>query len=545
MEKIAKELPSEPVKLGSALYIERPPVEAKVCQEITKEGCIIRIKSPQKMGKTSLVLRLIEQAIKLNYFTVYIDFLQADEEIFSSNDKFLRWFCANISKQLQLESMINDYWDAEIGSKVNCTFYLGHYILPKIKTPLVLVINELSRIFEYSTVASDFLALLRSWYESARYDSIWRQLRLVLVYSTEVYIRLNINQSPFNVGLSVELPEFTVEQIQELALRHHLDWFGQAGKRYAFELKSLLGGHPYLVRVFLDFLVNNHDIKFEKVLEDAHTMTGIYSHHLRSLLTAVIKHPELVSALKELIYNTKVTFNPIIAYKLESLGLVKLDEFHCTFACELYRKYFTAQNLDQLSVWQFMKKLQQENEDLKKTTNTDEITLLSNRRYFDTALNLLWLMLLDEEAPMSMILLDIDHLKIYNHSYGHKAGDDCLKKVGNVIKKVVSNFSQRGLYQIKVARYSGGEFAILAPGRTVDTTLDIAESIRKQVKDLGIQQTQRVFGLAASVVTVSLGVVCTIPSEDKSPSILMEIARQALHESKNNGRNCTSVRLIN
>ncbi|BAZ09651.1 hypothetical protein NIES4071_14610 [Calothrix sp. NIES-4071] len=81
---------TEPLKPGLIFYVERPPIEAKVCQEIIKEGYIIRVKSPQKMGKTSLVLQLMKYCTEINYFTVYLDFQQAHEDIFTSLDRFLR-----------------------------------------------------------------------------------------------------------------------------------------------------------------------------------------------------------------------------------------------------------------------------------------------------------------------------------------------------------------------------------------------------------------------------------------------------------------------
>ncbi|RUT08592.1 hypothetical protein DSM106972_017600 [Dulcicalothrix desertica PCC 7102] len=538
MRSIAKEPPDEALHQSSIFYIERPPIEATVCQEITKEGCIIRIKSPQKMGKTSLVLRLMKYAKKVLYATVYIDFQQADKDILCSEDKFFRWLCANISKQLQLNILVNQYWDSEIGNKVNCTLYLKNYILQQLNVPLVLVLNKLDYIFEYP-IATSFLTLLRSWHD-AKYDVDLKQIRLVLVHSTEIYISLNINQSPFNVGLLVELPEFTTKQIQELALRYGLNWSSTINNRYAFQLKSLLGGHPYLVRMFIHNLVNNPNSTFDELLEQSHTYQGIYNSYLRGILATVIQHPELVTALKDLMYHGEIFLNNIVAYKLESLGLIKVNS-QCTFSCELYKKYFATQNFEELNVWRYMKKLQKDNKTLRSLSNTDELTQLNNRRYFDTMLHQLWFMLVEKEAPMSMIILDIDHLKIYNQSYDRIKGDDCIKKIANVIQEVVSDFSKVGLYQIQAVRYSGGEFAILLPGKTLDIAIQVAEIIRTKVKDLNILQTQKYFGLTAPIVTISLGVICAVTNADKSPIKLMEMARQALYQSKNDGRDCISV----
>ena len=68
------------------------------------------------------------------------------------------------------------------------------------------------------------MGLLRAWHERGKVEQVWKRLRLVVVHSTDVYIPLNINESPFNVGVPIELPEFTPEQVQELARQHGQDW---------------------------------------------------------------------------------------------------------------------------------------------------------------------------------------------------------------------------------------------------------------------------------------------------------------------------------
>ena len=120
------------------------------------------------MGKSSLLHRVIAHTQAHNYQTVYIDFQEADNVVFTSLDKFLRWFCANISRQLHLTPKIDDYWDEDMGSKVSCKIYFETYLLPQIYSPMVLALNEVNRIFEYPTIARDFLPMLRFWHEVAQ-----------------------------------------------------------------------------------------------------------------------------------------------------------------------------------------------------------------------------------------------------------------------------------------------------------------------------------------------------------------------------------------
>ncbi len=337
------EFPSVPVPLGSPFYIQRPPVEELVYKEIAKPGSVIRIKAPRKMGKSSLMLRILERAVYLGYRTVTLDFQQAEEAIFDSLDKFLRWFCACASRQLKLEPALDDYWDEDMGSKVSCTIYFQGYLLQETESPVVLALNEVNRLFEYPKIAGEFLPLLRSWHEEARRCDILKKLRLIVLHSTEVYIPLKLTQSPFNVGLPVQLPCFTKEQVIALADRHGLDWTdGTCAER----LMAMVGGHPYLVRLAFYHLCQGN-VTPDRLLREAPTMAGIYKEYLRSLWATLQEHPELFAALKNVIAtgDSKVQLEPILAYKLDSLGLVSLDGNSCTLSCELYRQFFYCLNL--------------------------------------------------------------------------------------------------------------------------------------------------------------------------------------------------------
>lgn len=338
------ENPGGSVPLNSFFYIKRPPIEERTYAEINKPGSLIRIKAPSKMGKTSLMHRILTHAKQTGVHTVQIGLQRADSQVFTSLEKFLRWFCANVSRQLNLEIRLDDYWDEDIGSKVSCTLYLQEYLLEKIDAPVVLALDEVNRIFEYPQISSDFLPLLRSWYEDASELEIWQKLRLVVVHATEAYIPLDINQSPFNVGLPIKLPEFSLEQMQELAVRHGLDWVkGEKGLQKLAPLLAMIGGHPYLARLAL-YNLGHQAVTLEQLLKEAPTIAGIYSNYLRHHLANIQEHPELATALKRVVTSpTSVQLEAIAAYKLESMGLVKLEGNQAVSSCELYQLYFREQ----------------------------------------------------------------------------------------------------------------------------------------------------------------------------------------------------------
>ncbi|BAZ09583.1 hypothetical protein NIES4071_13920 [Calothrix sp. NIES-4071] len=329
--------PSGPEPINSIFYIPRPPIEELAYQEITQPGCLIRIKAASYMGKSSLMYRILDRAQSLSYQTVNLDMNRVDVSILSNVDKFLRWFCKSVSQQLNLEPKLDDYWDEEMGSKLSCSIYFQAYLLDHINSPLVLALNETNKIFEYPELAQEFLPLLRSWHESAQYERAWQKLRLVMIYTTEIYIPLDINQSPCNVGLPLQLPEFTSDMVQDLALRHGLNW--QVGNQTE-QLMAMVGGHPSLVRIALYHLCCT-DVTLFQLLQEASTESGIYATHLRRQLTTLQKNAELLNAFEAVLgAERSISLEPILAYKLESIGLVKINSDGVTISRELYRNYF-------------------------------------------------------------------------------------------------------------------------------------------------------------------------------------------------------------
>ncbi|MBD2431801.1 MULTISPECIES: AAA-like domain-containing protein [Fischerella] len=330
--------PSGPVPLDSIYYIPRPPIEELAYREITQPGCVIRIKAPKEMGKTSLMFRILARSKALGYRIVTLDINQVDVAILSNLDRFLRWFCKSASVQLKLEPRLDEYWDQETGSKVSCSLYFKNYLLESVDTPVVLALNELNRVLEYSELAQEFIPLLRSWHEEAQQEEIWQKLRLVMTYSTEFYIPLNLCQSPCNVGLPLQLPEFTHSQIEELAKRHGLNWQYKETE----QLMAMVGGHPALVRIALYYLCRQ-EISLSQLLQQAATEVGIYRTHLRRLLVMLQENPYLAEAFAVLVSSEpSIYLEPTIAHQLESMGLVKFQmDGGISISRELYRIYFS------------------------------------------------------------------------------------------------------------------------------------------------------------------------------------------------------------
>jgi len=240
--------PSGSVPLDSPFYIENSAIAAQVEQEISEPGALIRIKAPREMGKTSLLLRILDYTNRIGYRTVSLNLEQIDQAILSDLNRFLRWLCVNITCQLQLESRLDEYWDEDIGSKVSCSLYLRAYVLEQINSPVVLALDEVNQLFEHPSVAKEVLPLFRSWYEEGKRVPVWQKLRLIVVHSTEVYVPLQLHQSPFNVGLPIQLTGLSLDQMQQLAQRYGINWKDSEEARL---LMDMVGGHPALVHLAL------------------------------------------------------------------------------------------------------------------------------------------------------------------------------------------------------------------------------------------------------------------------------------------------------
>jgi hypothetical protein len=332
----APELPGGQVELASQFYLERPPIESDCYETIIKPGALIRIKAPRQMGKTSLMSRILCHAGAQGCHSVPLSFQLADATIFADLDKLLRWFCSSIGRRLRLPNRLTDYWDAIFGSKDNCTAYFEEYLLTSLSAPLVLGLDEVDCVFQYPEIAADFFGLLRAWHEEAKTRDLWKRLRLVVVHSTEVYIPLNINQSPFNVGLPIELPEFTLEQVQDLTHRHRLNW----DTSQTTELMKLVGGHPYLVRMALYQIARQH-VTLEQLLTNGPTEAGPFGDHLRRHLWNLEQRPEMAIAMKQIVEaDQPVRLKPVQAFQLHSMGLVHLHGNEVTPRCNLYQQYF-------------------------------------------------------------------------------------------------------------------------------------------------------------------------------------------------------------
>ena len=329
--------PEGPIALDSPFYLSRSNCESVCYQTITEPGSLIRIKGAKWMGKTSLVNRILQQGRSQAQKPVYLDCGNIKRSIAQDLDLLLPWLCVMVSRQLELNDKVKEYWDTDIlGSNDNCSVYFEEYILAETSSDIVLALDNIDRLFCYGEVIDDFFGMLRSWHEQAKVYNCWAKLKLVLAHSTEVYVPLDIEQSPFNTGVPIMLEEFTLEQVEILASLYQLDWSRSQIER----LMDLIGGHPYLIRLAL-YQIKTANLTIEQFIRESFQETGIYGDLLRRLLNMLKQSPELISAFTRVVRsNVPVELNPLNTYHLHSIGLVRQQDNLVFPRCKLYQIYF-------------------------------------------------------------------------------------------------------------------------------------------------------------------------------------------------------------
>lgn len=172
--------------------------------------------------------------------------------------------------------------------------------------------------------------------------------------------------------------------------------------------------------------------------------------------------------------------------------------------------------------------VQKANQELQRLAVTDGLTQVGNRRQFDEYLHSQWQILARENSDLALIVCDIDYFKLFNDTYGHQAGDECLRIVAKAISRAVKRPADL------VARYGGEEFAVILPQTDELGATFVAQNIAKEIQQSKIFYNQ---SAVSECVTVSIGIASTIPTLEYSPEVLFAVADKGLYEAKKQGRN--------
>jgi diguanylate cyclase (GGDEF)-like protein len=167
------------------------------------------------------------------------------------------------------------------------------------------------------------------------------------------------------------------------------------------------------------------------------------------------------------------------------------------------------------------------NDRLTVMASVDMLSGLANRRGLQSRLDFEWAKAQQAGGELSLLMIDVDHFKLFNDTYGHPEGDACLSRIGETLNQIAR---ATGAF---AARYGGEEFSLLMPNTAADRALEIGETVRTTVQDLAILHATS----NHQTVTVSVGVASLRPNQVLDPNDLLEAADASLYVAKRQGRN--------
>jgi len=177
---------------------------------------------------------------------------------------------------------------------------------------------------------------------------------------------------------------------------------------------------------------------------------------------------------------------------------------------------------------ELQQQLEEKNRQLKTISNMDGLTGIYNRRYFNEIIENEWHRSMRDQEELSLIMMDIDHFKSYNDTYGHSAGDEALKAVADAINRPMKRRVDT------IARYGGEEFVAILPETDSAGALELGQQIMESVREAGIDHAG---SPTAPHLTISMGIASIIPGRDDAYTELINAADRALYAAKASGRN--------
>ncbi len=328
--------PTGVLPLDSRYYVVRP-TDHGLRGALARGDSIVRIRGARQMGKTSLLARGMQQAREAGAHVVMTDFQTFSPRQLESAETFFTTLARWLAKALRFDVDLGAVWDPLQGPNWNFREYLLTQVLERCPEPLVWGMDEVDMLFGCD-FSSEVFGLFRSWHnERALHPHLpWSRFTLVIAHATEAHLFIaDLNQSPFNVGTTLTVQDFSLEQTAELNERY------DAPLRAAGEIaryQGLLGGHPYLTHRGLHELAAG-GLGMAALETVADRDDGPFGDHLRRMLTLVARDPDLCEATRAVLRGQPCPV-PDSFYRLWSAGVLAGETARAARPrCELYARY--------------------------------------------------------------------------------------------------------------------------------------------------------------------------------------------------------------
>jgi hypothetical protein len=325
------------IRHDSPFYVRRRE-DGTVESCLAQAGSTIVVKGPRQSGKSSLLARIHALSKRAARPSVYLDFQTFDDPQLGSLGTVLQTLARRIARALKTTLQPADVWDSDLlGEKGSFAEFLARAVLDESSSPVVLILDEVDRLFD-RPYRGDFFAAVRGWHNNRATEEAWEKLHLVLGHATDPALWIeNLNESPFNVGDRVRLGDFTSDQVADLNSRHGNPL---QGPEEVAGLMELVGGHPYLVRQAL-YVLATERWPLARLREEAGKDTGPFGDHLRRHLWALLRSDRLRAVVVRIARGEGCDDEGLFQRLLASGLAAGEARSTARLRCALYQQYFS------------------------------------------------------------------------------------------------------------------------------------------------------------------------------------------------------------
>ncbi len=322
--------------LTSPYYVRRA-ADADIERQASITGTTTVVKGPRQIGKSSLLVRALAQAKKLKHTSCYLDFQMIDATQSATLESLLQHLARKMAREFRTTVKPEAQWDTYLGPIDNLSLFVENAILSQTDSPVLLILDEADRVFTFP-YRDDFFSCLRAWHNNRATNDHWAKLNLIVSHSTEPYLWIQkMDRSPFNVGMSIKLEDFTRDQVVALNRAYGLPLNTE---KNLDELYDLVGGHPYLIRQAL-YMLKTHNWSIAEFSRTAALDTGPFGDHLRRWVWYLQDNQDLKKELSQ-VFAEGMCREEANFQRLKAAGLIIGNSRNRSQPrCQLYKQYFS------------------------------------------------------------------------------------------------------------------------------------------------------------------------------------------------------------